>query len=38
MVEAVCPDVDKTRVGKQAAIIPFFSMNECAMLGEEMYL
>jgi len=36
VVEAVGPDVDKNWVGKRAAIIPSFSMNDYAMLGEEV--
>jgi NADPH:quinone reductase-like Zn-dependent oxidoreductase len=36
VVEAVGPDVDKKWVGKRAAIIPSFSMNDYAMLGEEV--
>src|SRR4029079_16123648 len=36
VVEAVGPDVDKSWVGKRAAIIPSFSMNDYAMLGEEV--
>jgi NADPH:quinone reductase-like Zn-dependent oxidoreductase len=35
-VEAVGPDVDKSWVGKQVATIPSFSMNDYAMLGEEV--
>jgi NADPH:quinone reductase-like Zn-dependent oxidoreductase len=36
VVEAVGPDVDKNWVGKRVAIIPAFSMNDYAMLGEEV--
>jgi NADPH:quinone reductase-like Zn-dependent oxidoreductase len=36
VVEAVGPDVDKNWVGKRVAIIPAFSMNNYAMLGEEV--
>ncbi len=36
VVEAVGPDVDKNWVGKQVATIPSFSMNQYAMLGEEV--
>jgi NADPH:quinone reductase-like Zn-dependent oxidoreductase len=36
VVEAVGPDVDKSWVGKRVAIIPSFSMNDYAMLGEEV--
>jgi NADPH:quinone reductase-like Zn-dependent oxidoreductase len=36
VVEAVGPDVDKSWVGKQVAVIPAFSMNDYAMLGEEV--
>jgi NADPH:quinone reductase-like Zn-dependent oxidoreductase len=36
VVEAVGPDVDKTWVGKRVATIPAFSMNDYAMLGEEV--
>jgi NADPH:quinone reductase-like Zn-dependent oxidoreductase len=36
VVEAVGPDVDKNWVGKRVATIPAFSMNEYAMLGEEV--
>src|ERR1700746_3588720 len=36
VVEAVGPDVDKNWVGKRVAIIPAFSMNAYAMLGEEV--
>jgi NADPH:quinone reductase-like Zn-dependent oxidoreductase len=36
VVEAVGPDVDKNWVGKRAAIVPSFSMNDYAMLGEEV--
>jgi NADPH:quinone reductase-like Zn-dependent oxidoreductase len=36
VVEAVGPDVDKKWVGKRAAIIPSFSMNDYAMLGDEV--
>ena len=36
VVEAVGPDVDKTWVGKRVATIPSFSMNDYAMLGEEV--
>jgi len=35
VVEAVGPDVDKHWLGKSVAVIPAFSMNEYAMLGEE---
>ena len=35
VVEAVGPDVDQNWVGKRVAIIPAFSMNDYAMLGEE---
>jgi NADPH:quinone reductase-like Zn-dependent oxidoreductase len=36
VVQAVGPDVDKNWVGKRVAIIPTFSMNEYATLGEEV--
>jgi NADPH:quinone reductase-like Zn-dependent oxidoreductase len=36
VVEAVGPDVDQSWLGKQVAIIPAFSMNDYAMLGEEV--
>src|ERR1700733_5692198 len=36
VVEAVGPDVDKKWAGKQVATIPAFSMNDYAMLGEEV--
>lgn len=36
VVEAVGPDVDKNWVGKTVATIPAFSMNDYAMLGEEV--
>src|SRR5271165_887806 len=36
VVEAVGPDVDKSWLGKRVATIPAFSMNEYAMLGEEV--
>jgi NADPH:quinone reductase-like Zn-dependent oxidoreductase len=36
VVEAVGPDVDQNWVGKRVAIIPAFSMNDYAMLGEEV--
>jgi NADPH:quinone reductase-like Zn-dependent oxidoreductase len=36
VVEAVGPDVDKNWLGKQVATIPAFSMNEYAILGEEI--
>ena len=36
VVEAVGPDVDKNWVGKPVATIPAFSMNDYAMLGEEV--
>jgi NADPH:quinone reductase-like Zn-dependent oxidoreductase len=36
VVEAVGPGVDKDWVGKRVAIIPSFSMNDYAMLGEEV--
>ena len=36
VVAAVGPDVDKNWVGKQIATIPSFSMNDYAMLGEEV--
>ncbi len=36
VVEAVGPDVDKNWIGKRVAIIPAFSMNDYAMLGEEV--
>jgi len=36
VVEAVGPDVDKDWVGKSVATIPSFSMNNYAMLGEEV--
>jgi NADPH:quinone reductase-like Zn-dependent oxidoreductase len=35
VVEAVGPDVAKNWVGQRVAIIPAFSMNDYAMLGEE---
>lgn len=35
-VKAVGPDVDKKWLGKQVATIPAFSMNEYAMLGDEV--
>jgi NADPH:quinone reductase-like Zn-dependent oxidoreductase len=36
VVEAVGPDVNKDWVGKRVATIPVFSMNDYAMLGEEV--
>ncbi|HWX55823.1 MAG TPA: zinc-dependent alcohol dehydrogenase family protein [Verrucomicrobiae bacterium] len=36
VVEAVGPDVDKKWVGKLVATIPAFSMNDYAMLGEQV--
>src|SRR5271166_2918202 len=36
VVEEVGPDVDKNWVGKRVATIPAFSMNDYAMLGEEV--
>ena len=36
VVEAVGPDVNRNWVGKSVATIPAFSMNEYAMLGEEV--
>jgi len=36
VVEAVGPDVDKGWIGKQVSTIPAFSMNDYAMLGEEV--
>jgi NADPH:quinone reductase-like Zn-dependent oxidoreductase len=36
VVEAVGPDVDKKWIGKQVSTIPAFSMNDYAMLGEEV--
>jgi NADPH:quinone reductase-like Zn-dependent oxidoreductase len=36
VVEAVGPDVDKNWLGKRVATIPAFSMNDYAMLGEEV--
>ncbi len=36
VVDTVGPDVDKTWVGKTVATIPSFSMNQYAMLGEEV--
>jgi NADPH:quinone reductase-like Zn-dependent oxidoreductase len=36
LVEAVGPDVEKSWVGKRVAVIPAFSMNDYAMLGEEV--
>lgn len=36
VVEAVGPDVDKVWLGKRTAIVPSFSMNDYAMLGEEV--
>src|SRR5271166_2350830 len=36
VVEEVGPDVDKNWIGKRAATIPAFSMNDYAMLGEEV--
>jgi NADPH:quinone reductase-like Zn-dependent oxidoreductase len=36
LVEAVGPDVDKSWIGKPVSTIPSFSMNEYAMLGEEV--
>jgi NADPH:quinone reductase-like Zn-dependent oxidoreductase len=36
VVEAVGPDVDKNWVGKRVATVPSFSMNQYAMLGEEV--
>lgn len=36
VVEAVGPDVDTHWLGKRVATIPAFSMNEYAMLGEEV--
>jgi NADPH:quinone reductase-like Zn-dependent oxidoreductase len=36
VVEAVGPDVDKKWIGKHVSTIPAFSMNDYAMLGEEV--
>jgi len=36
VVDAVGPDVDKSWIDKRVAIIPAFSMNDYAMLGEEV--
>jgi NADPH:quinone reductase-like Zn-dependent oxidoreductase len=36
VVEAVGPDADKNWVGKRVATIPAFSMNDYAMLGEQV--
>ena len=36
MVDAVGPDVDKNWLGKRVSTIPAFSMNDYAMLGEEV--
>lgn len=36
VVEAVGPNVDKSWLGKRVAVIPAFSMNSYAMLGEEV--
>ena len=36
VVEAVGPDVDKSWIGKRVSTIPSFSMNDYAMLGEEV--
>jgi hypothetical protein len=36
VVDAVGPDVDKSWVGKTVATIPSYSMNDYAMLGEEV--
>ena len=36
VVEAVGADVDKNWVGKQVATVPAFSMNDYAILGEEI--
>ena len=36
VVKAVGPDVDKNWVGKSVSTIPAFSMNDYAMLGEEV--
>jgi NADPH:quinone reductase-like Zn-dependent oxidoreductase len=36
VVETLGPDVDKTWLGKRVATIPAFSMNDYAMLGEEV--
>jgi NADPH:quinone reductase-like Zn-dependent oxidoreductase len=36
LVEAVGPDVDKSWIGKPVSTIPSFSMNDYAMLGEEV--
>jgi NADPH:quinone reductase-like Zn-dependent oxidoreductase len=36
VVDAVGEDVDKSWVGKKVAVIPSFSMNDYAMLGEEV--
>lgn len=36
VVQAVGPDVDKKWLGKQVSTIPAFSMNDYAMLGEEV--
>jgi NADPH:quinone reductase-like Zn-dependent oxidoreductase len=36
VVEAVGPDVDKKWIGKQVSTIPAFSMNDYAMLGEQV--
>ena len=36
MVDAVGPDVDRNWLGKRVSTIPAFSMNDYAMLGEEV--
>jgi len=36
VVEAVGPDIDKSWIGKRVSTIPSFSMNDYAMLGEEV--
>jgi NADPH:quinone reductase-like Zn-dependent oxidoreductase len=36
LVEAVGPDVDQSWIGKPVSTIPSFSMNDYAMLGEEV--
>jgi NADPH:quinone reductase-like Zn-dependent oxidoreductase len=36
VVEELGPDVDKSWIGKRVSTIPSFSMNDYAMLGEEV--
>jgi NADPH:quinone reductase-like Zn-dependent oxidoreductase len=36
VVEAVGPDVDQSWIGKQASVVPAFSLNDYGMAGEEV--